>query len=127
MGRRGRRSLLLAAAIIAALALPSAASARCIKITPMKSLPSTLRAAHSGITSRPFTGPQRGGVHYGRCGDMYYAIASFRDRALGYGDQPERFRHARGKPWRDLGDTGGSVCGFAAPAELARRWGFSCG
>ena len=72
------------------------------------------------------TGPV-GRVYVGRCGNLFYALASFNHRVgttnFGLQDQPERFTRRPGGPWRDKGDTGGDVCN-TAPKALIKKWGF---
>jgi hypothetical protein len=125
---RAIRILLATSALAAALcAVPGGASAAssCKKLKVTDSLRGDLRDAHDALTDRAFSGPKR--VHYGRCGTTYYALADFKDPDTGYQDQPERFRHRAGKPWKDLGDTGGPVCDTGFPRALLHAWGFdSC-
>jgi len=122
------RILLVTAVLAAAFcALPGGASAAssCKKLKVTDTLRADLRDAHDALTDRDFSGPKR--VHYGRCGLTYYALADFKDPDVGYQDQPERFRHRAGKPWKDLGDTGGPVCETGVPRALLHAWGFkSC-
>jgi hypothetical protein len=124
------RVALLFAAALASAALTTAAlgpvvlagaAATCVNLKVDAATRRALIQAHDRLTPRPFTGPRKGSVYYGRCGSTRYALASFRDRTLGYQDQPERFRKRRGERWRDLGDTGGDVC-RAAPRALIRIW-----
>ena len=121
-----RRAIPLLAAALAGLPVglasaPTASAATCRNLTASTAVKADLRAAHRRVTSRPFTGPRAGSTYYGRCGRIYYALASFRDRQLGYQDQPERFVRRAGGRWRDRGDTGGDVCD-AAPRALLRIW-----
>jgi hypothetical protein len=70
-----------------------------------------------------------GRVYVGRCGRTRWALASFsvriRGTFFGTQDQPERFRRRPGRPWKDLGDTGGDPCGIV-PKQLLVAWGFRC-
>jgi hypothetical protein len=116
-------SALLVLAVASAMPAAGTAASSCVKLRPTKALKRGLRAAHRRVTSRPFGGPRRGSVYYGRCGPTWYALADFKDFELGYQDQPERFRRRPHHRWKDRGDTGGDVC-RAAPRALLRRWGF---
>jgi hypothetical protein len=70
------------------------------------------------------TGPV-GRVLLGHCGSKRWALASFdgtyNGDYFGTEDQPERFSQLPGKPWRDLGNTGGEPCG-SAPTALLEAW-----
>ena len=83
-----------------------------------------LKKAHKRLTDRPFTGPVKGSVYYGRCGKTHYALATFKDKGLGTTDQPERFKRRRHHRWKDYGDTGGDGCGAPTPRKLLHIWGF---
>jgi hypothetical protein len=98
-----------------------APAATCSKLPNTARLRADLRAAHAKLTDRPFSGPRRSTTYAGRCGTRSYALASFKDRELGFGDQPERFTRRGSGTWKDRGDTGGDVC-FAAPSALLRIW-----
>src|SRR3954452_21289573 len=78
-------------------------------------------AAHAKLADGPFSGPR---IYAGRCGTRSYALASFKDRELGFQDQPERFTRRGSGHWKDRGDTGGDVY-FAAPKALLRIWGLA--
>jgi hypothetical protein len=120
------RIVLALAALAAALCIPplaANAAATCHQLNVTKHVKKQLRAAHARITNRPFTGPHKR-VYYGHCGPTAYALASFKDNKVGFGDQPERFKRREGHGWKDRGDTGGDVCG-AAPRVLLREWGFT--
>ena len=124
-----RAALLLATAalvvaLIAALPAASPAQSSCVNLHATKKVKRALRRAHDRLTSRPFTGPQKGSVYYGRCGTTHYALASFKDDQFGYQDQPERFRRRIHHRWKDFGDTGGDGCGAPTPSALLHLWGF---
>jgi hypothetical protein len=122
---RPARLLLPLALVPIALALaPAAAAASCSKLPNTAQLRADLRAAHAKLTDRPFSGPRKSEVFAGHCGSTSYALASFKDRELGYGDQPERFVRRGSGDWKDRGDTGGDVCG-AAPKALLKLWGLA--
>lgn len=136
-----RRALVIAAAL-ASLAAPvaSAAPSRpstgvCHALKSSPALKRSLLRTHLAFLKRnhtPYTatdGPH-GRVYYGRCRDSFYALANFGHK-IGDGpfdqtDQPERFSRRLGGKWHDRGDTGGDICG-AAPADLAKLWGQTCG
>ena len=119
------RRLLVPAVLAALLLVPARApAATCLKLPNTPQLRADLRAAHAKLTDRPFSGPRKGATYVGRCGTMSYALASFKDRELGFGDQPERFTRRGSGAWKDRGDTGGDVC-FAAPKALLRLWGLT--
>jgi hypothetical protein len=111
--------LLLPLALILTPAMPAAS---CSNVPNTASLRADLRAAHAKLTDRPFSGPRKSETYAGRCGSKGYALASFRDKELGFTDQPERFTRKGSSAWKDRGDTGGDVCG-AAPVQLLRIWG----
>lgn len=123
--------LLLAVAALAALpggvgAAPSrdATTASCqprnLRVTT--AVRRALARAHRRVAPRD-VGPRRGSTYYGKCGSRW-ALASFRNPATGYTDQPEVFRRRAGGEWRDLGDTGGG-CG-PVPRALTALWGLDC-
>jgi hypothetical protein len=119
------RVALPCAALAAVCVLPApAAAAECKNLKVTDGLKSDLHDAHERLTDRPFSGPKQR-TYYGRCGTTRYALASFKDKELGFQDQPERFNRRPGHAWRDRGDTGGDVCG-TAPRALLRIWGFAC-
>jgi hypothetical protein len=120
------RRVLLPLAVLAALVLvpARAPAATCSKLPNTAGLRADLRAAHAKLTSRPFTGPRKSTTYAGRCGTRSYALASFKDRELGFQDQPERFTRRGSGAWKDRGDTGGDVCS-AAPRALLRIWGLA--
>jgi hypothetical protein len=101
-----------------------APAATCSKLPNTVQLRAQLRAAHARLTPRPFSGPRKSQIYVGRCGTRSYALASFKDRELGFQDQPERFSRRGSGEWKDRGDTGGDVC-FAAPKALLRSWGLA--
>jgi hypothetical protein len=107
------------------LVVPARApAATCSKLPNTPQLRAELRAAHARLTDRPFSGPRKNQIYVGRCGPRSYALASFKDRDLGFQDQPERFTRRGSSQWKDRGDTGGDVC-FAAPTALLRIWGLA--
>ena len=119
------RPLLVVVGLAALLFVPARApAATCLKLPNTAQLRADLRAAHAKLTDRPFSGPRKSATYVGRCGTRSYALASFRDRELGFGDQPERFTRRGSGAWKDRGDTGGDVC-FAAPKALLRIWGLA--
>jgi hypothetical protein len=119
------RLLLPLAGLAALLLVPAHAPAEtCSKLRNTAQLRAHLRAAHAKLTDRPFSGPRRSETYAGRCGTRSYALASFKDRELGFQDQPERFTRRGSGHWKDRGDTGGDVC-FAAPKALLRIWGLA--
>lgn len=120
------RPLLLPLAVLAALVLvpARAPAATCSKLPNTARLRADLRAAHAKLTDRPFSGPRKRTTYAGRCGTRSYALASFKDRELGFQDQPERFTRRGSGAWKDRGDTGGDVCS-AAPRALLRIWGLA--
>jgi hypothetical protein len=119
------RRLLPVAALVALLLVPARApAATCSKLPNTARLRADLRAAHAKLTDRPFSGPRKSETFAGRCGTRSYALASFKDRELGFQDQPERFTRRGSGAWKDRGDTGGDVC-FAAPKALLRIWGLA--
>jgi len=119
------RAIVLLAALAGLLCLPTGApAATCSKLPITAQLRVELRAAHAKLTDRPFSGPRKGQLYVGRCGTRSYALASFKDRELGFQDQPERFTRRGSGKWNDRGDTGGDVC-FAAPKTLLRIWGLA--
>src|SRR3954453_11151797 len=109
--------LLTVVALAVAVSLPTESPASsCVDLHATKKVRKALKKAHKRLTDRPFTGPRRGSVYYGRCGSTHYALASFKDlRGGGYQDQPERFRRRRHHRWKDFGDTGGDGCGAPTP------------
>jgi hypothetical protein len=117
---------LLPFAVLAAVLLAPArgSAATCSKLPSTAPLRADLRAAHAKLTDRPFSGPRKSAIYAGRCGTRSYALASFKDRELGFQDQPERFTRRGSGHWKDRGDTGGDVC-FAAPKALLRIWGLA--
>jgi hypothetical protein len=118
--------ILVPLALLASVALvpgPAPAASSCKKLTVTDGLRADLKEAHARLTDRPFAGPKR--VRYGRCGTKYYALASFKDKELGYQDQPEHFTRSAGHGWKDRGDTGGDPCG-TAPDAMLRAWGIDC-
>jgi hypothetical protein len=119
-------AVLLLVAVLVAASLPAASPASsCVNLHVTKKVKRALRKAHARLTSRPFSGPRRGSVYYGRCGSTHYALASFKDLGGGgYQDQPERFRRRRHHRWKDFGDTGGDGCGAPTPTALLHIWGF---
>jgi hypothetical protein len=122
---RALRAIVLLAALASLLRVPTAApAATCSKLPITAQLRAELRAAHAKLTDRPFTGPRKSRLYVGRCGTRSYALASFKDRELGFQDQPERFTRRGAGEWKDRGDTGGDVC-FAAPKALLRIWGLA--
>ena len=122
---RPLRAIVLLAALAGLLCLPTGApAATCSKLPITAQLRVELRAAHAKLTDRPFSGPRKGQLYVGRCGTRSYALASFKDRELGFQDQPERFTRRGSGKWNDRGDTGGDVC-FAAPKTLLRIWGLA--
>ncbi len=131
MGRPRLIALAVVAALLgaAAAAVPAGAetgtaAARCVRLPYYPGLAKGLRAAHARyVRSARFKGPRPATIRYGRCGVTYFAIG-YVSGPLGFADQPERFRRRVGQRWRDLGDTGGSICRFAAPETLARLWGY---
>jgi hypothetical protein len=119
------RQLLPLTVLAAVLVVPARApAATCSKLPNTPQLRADLRAAHAKLTDRPFSGPRKSETYAGRCGTRSYALASFKDRELGFGDQPERFTRRGSADWKDRGDTGGDVC-FAAPKALLRIWGLA--
>ena len=119
------RRLLPVAVLVALLLVPTRApAATCSKLPNTARLRADLRAAHAKLTDRPFSGPRKSETFAGRCGTRSYALASFKDRELGFQDQPERFTRRGSGAWKDRGDTGGDVC-FAAPKALLRIWGLA--
>lgn len=119
------RRLLPVAVLVALLLVPARApAATCSKLPNTARLRADLRAAHAKLTDRPFSGPRKSETFAGRCGTRSYALASFKDRELGFQDQPERFTRRGSGAWKDRGDTGGDVC-FAAPKALLRIWGLA--
>lgn len=128
MSKRTSVAVALSAVALAGLtALPAASPAQssCTNLHATKKVKLALRRAHKRLTSRPFTGPQKGSLYYGRCGTTHYALASFKDATFGYQDQPERFRRRIHHRWKDFGDTGGDACGGPTPRALLHLWGFS--
>jgi hypothetical protein len=126
VSRRGPLGVLLVlVALAVAISLPVSSSAStCVNLHATKKVRKALKKAHKRLTDRPFTGPRRGSVYYGRCGSTHYALASFKDREGGYQDQPERFRRLKHHRWKDKGDTGGDACGGPTPRKLLHIWGF---
>jgi hypothetical protein len=119
------RAMFALAVLAGLLVVPaSAPAATCSKLSNTVHLRAKLRAAHAMLTDRPFTGPRKSQTYVGRCGTRSYALASFKDRELGFQDQPERFTRRGSGEWKDRGDTGGDVC-FAAPKALLRIWGLA--
>jgi hypothetical protein len=115
-------AIVLLAALAGPLCVPTGApAATCSKLSNTVHLRTELRAAHAKLTDRPFSGPRKSQLYVGRCGARSYALASFKDRELGFQDQPERFTRRGSGEWKDRGDTGGDVC-FAAPKALLRIW-----
>jgi hypothetical protein len=110
------------------------AAVTCEALKPTKSLRRKLRRIHIRTLRRGtdeeirVRGPV-GRVYVGRCGTTRWALASFSHRIggtfFGTQDQPERFRRRRGRPWKDLGDTGGDPCGIV-PKRLLVAWGLEC-
>jgi hypothetical protein len=85
------RVALLFAAALASAALTTAAlgpvvlagaATTCVNLKVDAATRRALIQAHDRLTPRPFTGPRKGSVYYGRCGSTRYALASFRDRTL---------------------------------------------
>ena len=129
-GRPSIRIALAATALAAALVVPGAATAPaasgCKNLKAPKSLNKKLRKAHRKLTkTTSWSGPRKAWTYYGGCGSTRYALASFKDKTLGYQDQPEGFVKKRHKSWKDVGDTGGDGCGVA-PHELERIWSLPC-
>src|SRR3954453_8330624 len=119
------RRLLPLGVLAALLLVPARApAATCSKLPNTARLRADLRAAHSKLTDRPFSGPRKSETYAGRCGTRSYALASFKDRELGFQDQPERFTRRGSGNWKDRGDTGGDVCS-TAPNALLRLWGLA--
>ncbi|HEY1360461.1 MAG TPA: hypothetical protein VGF21_19330 [Thermoleophilaceae bacterium] len=117
--------LLVLVALAVAFTLPATSPASsCVNLHATGKLKKALRKAHKRLTDRPFSGPRKGSVYYGRCGSRYYALASFKDKEGGYQDQPERFRRKKHHRWKDYGDTGGDGCGAPTPRKLLQLWGF---
>jgi hypothetical protein len=115
-------AIVLLAALAGLLRVPTGApAATCSKLSNTVHLRTELRAAHAKLTDRPFSGPRKSQLYVGRCGARSYALASFKDRELGFQDQPERFTRRGSGEWKDRGDTGGDVC-FAAPKALLLIW-----
>jgi len=114
-------ALLLAAVLFLTASAPAAT---CSKLPSTAKLRTDLRAAHAKLTDRSFSGPRKSTTYAGRCGTRSYALASFKDRELGFQDQPERFTRRGSGAWKDRGDTGGDVC-FTAPKALLRIWGLA--
>jgi hypothetical protein len=122
---RFARAILPLALLAGLLVAPQRApAASCAKLANTAQLRAELRAAHARLTDRPFSGPRKSQIYVGRCGTRSYALASFKDRELGFGDQPERFTRRGSSDWKDRGDTGGDVC-FAAQKALLRIWGLA--
>jgi hypothetical protein len=119
------RAIVLVAVLVGLLLVPvPAPAATCSKLPVTAQLRAQLRAAHAKLTDRPFSGPRKSQLYVGRCRTRSYALASFKDRELGFQDQPERFTRRGSGEWKDRGDTGGDVC-FAAPKALLSIWGLS--
>ncbi len=124
------RVLLALALLTGALFAPTASadSATCRARPVSADLKLDLRRAHKKVTDRGFWGPTK--VLLGRCdsdaGTKFYALAWFKDKELGYQDQPERFTRRKGQGWKDLGDTGGPPCDTGFPKALLRAWGYDC-
>ena len=119
------RAIVPLALLAGLLLVPARApAATCSKLPNTPQLRAELRAAHAKLTDRPFSGPRKSQIYVGRCGTRSYALASFKDRELGFQDQPERFTRRGSSQWKDRGDTGGDVC-FAAPKALLRIWGLA--
>lgn len=119
-----RLLLPLAAAAVCAVAMPATSPARstCVNLKMSKSTKSGIRAAHKKVDPDAI-GPKRGSIYYGRCGNTFYALASFKNPRTGYDDQPEGFR-SRGTtaPWRDIGDNGCAKM----PKRLLAIWSYDC-
>ena len=119
------RAILPLAVLAGLLIVPAPApAATCSKLSNTAHLRAELGAAHAMLTDRPFSGPRKSQTYVGRCGTRSYALASFKDRELGFQDQPERFTRRGSGEWKDRGDTGGDVC-LAAPKALLRIWGLA--
>ena len=98
------RRLLPVAVLVALLLVPARApAATCSKLPNTARLRADLRAAHAKLTDRPFSGPRKSETFAGRCGTRSYALASFKDRELGFQDQPERFTRRGSGAWKDRG------------------------
>jgi hypothetical protein len=111
---------------VAAHAAPS-----CKVLSAPRSLGGTLLSLHRNymrhqpdVHKPTITGPV-GRVYLGSCGSERHALASFDARYnglyFGIEDQPERFIEPPGEGWRDIGNTGGDLCG-AAPTALLKGW-----
>jgi hypothetical protein len=119
------RAILPRAVLTGLLLVPARApAAMCSKLANTPQLRAELRAANAKLANRPFAGPRKSQIYVGRCGPRSYALAWFKDRELGFQDQPERFTRRGSSLWRDRGDTGGDVCS-AAPRALLRIWGLA--
>ena len=113
-------------ALPGAAASPAVAASWCHSLAVTPRLDAQLRAVHLRHVVVA-SGPRRGSSHYGRCGHVYYALAAFYHPRVGYTDQPEIFRRATGRRWRDLGESGGEPCSARmVPRPLLRSWRIGC-
>jgi hypothetical protein len=99
------------------------AGSGCVNLKVYAGMKAELRAAykrgHPG--QRPASvGPRPGTTYYGRCGQIYYALAGFWRDELGNMDGPEAFRK-RGKYWHDINDNGACYI----PLDLLAKWNLS--
>ncbi len=126
--------VVLLSATVAGLHPEGASAARCFRLPVYPGLAKGLHLARARTAFKLFKGPKSSSIRYGRCGRTYFAIAFIFDLRhpkgsppgthFGYQDGPDRFMRKRGHRWRNLGDTGGKVCQYAAPETLARAWGY---
>jgi hypothetical protein len=112
---------LLPVLILAALATPASASAKCKNLKVTAGLKEALVNAHGVQKDGALA---EGQTFYGKCGTTKYAIATF-ENALA--DQPEKFSRKKGKAWKDRGDGFENGCDKSArspiPAALVKIWG----
>jgi hypothetical protein len=120
------RSVSALAFVVAAsvLAAPAAGGDGAVNLVAAPRVKRELRAAflraHPGFAPRRVRGPLRGSVYYARYRGNHWALATFSLPRVGTTDQPELFRRRLGARWRDLGDTGGSLC--EVPRPVVRVW-----
>jgi hypothetical protein len=81
-------------------------------------------AEHRQYAPSDVDGPIKGRTYFGRYRGIEYALAVFSVPGTGTTDQPELFRRPAGGRWRDLGDTGGTVCPPWIPLPLLKTWEF---